>query len=205
MRQRLTRIPTLSPRRHRLAPFKSGWCSQRIRKRRRSRSRHVRSTSEYRGRAGTVDRLQLVGRPRQEGVCALRSRLRVLQKLHRDNRCTRTQVGRGRERLGVRAVLPDANHPRPFPSRRNQDRIRHDSVTTRATFSHSVRSSVVTLVVSLTNSEKSRVPQGISTRQAPPRASDGSRSGVTRIAHLESRPPTADPPPRVWRDPDHSE
>lgn len=58
--------------------------------------------------------------------------------------------------------------------------------------------------LSLTRSETSRVPRGTSTRQAPPRASDGSRSGVTRNAHPGSRRPTADPPPLVRPHPDRS-
>ena len=39
----------------------------------RARCGQVRSTSEYRGRAGPVDRLQLAGRHQEDGVCALRS------------------------------------------------------------------------------------------------------------------------------------
>ena len=45
-----------------------------------------------------------------DGVCALRSRLRVLYKSHRDSRCVRTQLGQRRERLVDRAVLPRSNH-----------------------------------------------------------------------------------------------
>lgn len=60
------------------------------------------------------------------------------------------------------------------------------------------------LDVSLTRPETSRAPRQTSARQAPPRASDDSRSGGTHIAHRGSRPPTADPLPPLRRDPDRS-